>query len=147
MIVFVFLFWSQPLCFFGFFSQSHRHTQAEPVSLSLADTGTELVVPPSTVPSAVPQTVSAVCESSTEELAQLCKEIKTEFGCSDCFKDEDAPEDEYVGKLFNIKVYEFSAVCVQTQLADEKLVSLLLSTCKVVCVLTLAKKKAFTCLL
>ena len=66
----------------------------------LADSGTELVVPPSTCP----ETVSAVCESSAEELAQLCKEIRSEFGGSDCYKDEDTPEEEYVGKLLNIKV-------------------------------------------
>ena len=114
-MIFVILFWSQPLCLFGSFSQSHRHTQTEPVSPSLTDTETELVVPPSTVP----QTVSAVCESSAEELVQLCKEIKTEFGYSDCFKDEDGPEDESIGKLFNVKVGEFAAVCVQTQLVEE----------------------------
>ena len=100
------------------------HSQTEPVSPFLADSGTELLVPLSTGP----QTVSAVCESGAQEFAQLCKEIRSEFGCSDCYKGEDTPEDEYVGKLLNIKVDKFSAVCAQTHLAEKKIVSLLLLT-------------------
>ena len=82
---------------FSFISQSwsHRHTQTEPVSPSLAET--ELLEPPSTVP----QTASAVSQSSAEVLAQMCKDLRIEFGCSDSCKYEDTPEGDYIGRLLN----------------------------------------------
>ena len=101
------------------FSQphSHSHTQTEYVSLSSTHTQIELVVHPSTGP----ETASAVSRISAEKLAQLCKEIRAEFGYSVFLKDEDTPEDEDdFGKLLNKELIDLLLFVILVFVFEQK---------------------------